>query len=49
LSLEPAKISDIQARGRNQYFKNERNFDTVIKNYFEGLMQRKKEVEGGGS
>jgi len=49
LSLEPTKISDIQARGRNQYFKNERNFDTVIKNYFVKGLQSKKEVEGGGS
>jgi hypothetical protein len=32
LSLEPRKMRDIQARGSSQYFRNERVFDTAIKN-----------------
>jgi hypothetical protein len=44
-------MSDIQASGRSQYLKNERDLDTVIKNYFGRVMQRKKrggwEVEFG--
>ena len=38
-------MSDIQARGRNQYFKNERNFDTVIKNNFVRGLQSKMKKE----
>jgi hypothetical protein len=33
---------DIQPSGTSQYFRNERVFDTVIKNYFGALKQRSK-------
>jgi hypothetical protein len=48
-SEEPKKISDIQAKGTNQYLKNDRDLDTVIKNYFAELMQRKMRRSWGGS